>query len=250
MNRKISFVLYVVLAVVGLAILVMAVLSPSVGGAFSGMPIVIVLFLLAAAIAVSLIAFNPKKNAYSIGFYVLHVGIIMFLLGSFVFTVAGERVNLSLMEGDKPYYNQVSAGDEIIDLGINVRLENFTEELYDDGNPKYYEAVLGFYDGSEQFSKSITVNHPLYVGEWKIYLMGVSESESGASYVSFLFKKDGAEFLSTSGIILTIVGTFCMCILKPRDKVRYDGVTAADSPAASESRRGSQSAGSGKRGKK
>lgn len=239
MNRRISFVLYIVLAVVCAAILVMTMISPSVGGAFSGMPIVIVLFCLAAAILVSLVAFNPRKNAYSIGFYILHIGIVMFLVGSFVFTVSGQKLRVDLMEGDDIYYNRVPAGEEVIDLGFSVRLEDFTEELYDDGSPRYYEAVLGFYDGTDEFSEVVTVNHPLYVGDWKIYLMGVSESESGASYVSFLFKNDSVEFISTAGIILTIIGTFCMCLIKPRDKMSlYTAGEKKDSPEDKNSGKG------------
>ncbi|MBQ7365213.1 MAG: cytochrome c biogenesis protein ResB [Clostridia bacterium] len=250
MNKKIALVLYAALGIVSLVLLVMTVLaSAGVSNVWKGMPIVIVLFVFAIALLVSLIAFNPKKLWYSIGFYALHAGIVLFLVGTFVYTVSGTATNAAppsvssftatieyrmkqmgitddQIANMKGYYNQVSKTDEngtaeVIDLGFNFRIVDFVTEYYDEAQTsvKHYEATVGFLksDGTEE-KVSLTVNHPIYRNGWKIYLMNVSENQPfGYTEVQLLFKKDPTEFLSTSGIILTVIGTFMMCFLRPSE---------------------------------
>ena len=245
MNRKLSFVLYVLLFVVLTALLVMTVVaSAGVKGIWSGTPIVIVLSALGIAISVSVVAFNPKKTIYSIGFYVLHIGIVAFLVGMIGYSVAGVEtyaapVNTgsvtSVMEyrmhqmgytdrqisSLKGYNNRIGGSDgEVIDLGFNFRIIDFKTEYYDDGvSVKHYEATVEFLnseDGSVD-KISLTVNHPIYRNGWKIYLMDVGTNPNfGYQQVQLMFKKDPTEFLSVSGIILTIVGTFMMCLIRPK----------------------------------
>ncbi len=250
MNKKISLTLYVALAVVTAALLVMTILaSAGVDGVWSGMPVVIVLLVLGIAIAVSLIVFNPRRNFYSIGFYVLHLGIVLFLIGSFVYTVSGSEIYVSppnkssftdviryqmvqngytaeeVEEFASKFYNEVGSTKEdgtteIKSLGFNFRVADFKTEYYEDGKSvKYYEATLEFLENGETVEKSLSVNHPLYYGGWKIYLMDVGVNQPfGYQEVRLLFKKDPTEFLSTGGILLILAGTFMMCLIRPRDK--------------------------------
>ena len=239
------FVLYILLFVVLAALLVMTVIaSTGVHGVWSGTPIIIVLSALGIAIAVSVVAFNPKKTVYSIGFYVLHIGIVAFLVGMMGYSVAGVEtyaspVNTSsvtsVMEyrmhqmgyadrqisALKGYNNRIGGSDgEVIDLGFNFRIVDFKTEYYDDGvSVKHYEATVEFLnskDGSVD-RVSLTVNHPIYRNGWKIYLMDVGTNPTfGYQQVQLMFKKDPTEFLSMSGIVLTIIGTFMMCLIRPK----------------------------------
>lgn len=247
MNKKLSLVLYTSLAGISLVLLVMTILaSAGVGGVWSGMPIVIVLSLLGLAIAISLVAFNPRKNVYSIGFYVLHIGIVLFLAGSFVYTVSGTATNAAppsvssitptveyrmlqsglsadRIAGMKGYYNQVNKtdGSEVIDLGFNFRVIDMKTEYYEDGqNVKHYEATVEFLNSDGSVDQvSLTVNHPIYRNGWKIYLMSVNVNPVYEyQEVYLLLKKDPTEFLTTAGILLTILGTFMMCFIRPREK--------------------------------
>lgn len=254
MNKKISFPLYLALAVVSAAMLVMTILaSAGVKGVWNGMPVMIVLLVLGIAIAISLIAFNPRMNAYSIGFYLSHLGIVLFLIGSFVFTVGGSEIyvdvpnrgsftpvieHLMVQDGapegykDK-YYNEVgSTGEDGLPttkkLGFNFRVAAFKTETYEDGSVKHYEATLEFLENGQPVEKSLTVNHPLYYGDWKIYLMDVGVNERyGFQEVRLLFKRDPTEFLSTGGILLIIVGTLMICLIRPRDKTASGEEAAA-----------------------
>jgi len=242
-HRKLALVLYILLAIVLAALLVMTILaSAGVQGVWNGMPIVAVLSVFGVALAISVVAFNPKKNFYSIGFYVSHIGIILFLIGSLVYTVSGEVTNAAPpnvksftptieyqmkqqgidVDGMKGYYNQVGKGDgsgEIIDLGFNFRVADFKTELYENGQPKYYEATIEFLNTDNTVdTEKLTVNHPIYRGDFKIYLMDVGTNYYGFQEVQLMFKKDPTEFLSNAGIILILVGTFMICFIRPRDK--------------------------------
>lgn len=93
-NRHLALVLYILLAIVAAALFVMTILaSAGVQGVWNGMPTVAVLSLLGVALSVSVVAFNPRKSVYSIGFYLSHIGIVLFLVGSLVYAVSGEVTN-------------------------------------------------------------------------------------------------------------------------------------------------------------
>ena len=250
-NKHLALVLYILLAIVSAALLLMTILaSAGISDVWNGMPIIVVLSLFGVALAVSVVAFNPKKTFYSIGFYVLHIGIVLFFIGSLVYAVSGEVTNAAPPnvksittameyqmkqngESDrsiatlKGYYNQVGKADgsgEIIDLGFNFRIVDFKTELYEDGMPKHYEATVEFLnkDGTTEQEK-LTVNHPIYRGDWKIYLMDVGKNSIyGFQEIQLMFKKDPTETLSDAGIILIILGTFMMCFIRPRDKAQSE----------------------------
>lgn len=240
MRKKLGFVLYIVLAAVSMALFVMTVLaSAGVSGVWQGAPIVIVLTAFAILLAVALVAFNPRKNAYSIGFYVLHAGILFFLAGSLLYQALGHSVQVappnvaSLTPGVQAmlyangteipngYYNRIPGKDGAVeDLGFNFRVVDFETEYYDEEQTqvKHYEATLGILEAGEEVTKGLTVNHPLYYGGWKIYLMAVTADPTyGYERVQLLIKRDPGEILSTTGILLTIFGTFTMCFIRPRD---------------------------------
>ena len=251
MNKQLSHVLYVALALVLLALLVMTIVASTGGSAWGGTMTVVVLLLLGLAITISLVAFNPKKNTYTIGFYLAHLGIVAFLAGSMIYAAGGYSVTVAVPNGGsvtpmleyqmrqmgladdqiaslKGYYNQIP-GDQIdeatgqklaVDLGFHLRITDFVTEYYDEAqqNVKYYEATVEilYSDGQTQ-TQALAVNQTLRVNGWKLYLMDVGVDEVyGYEKVHVTFKRDPAEWLSTLGIILTILGTFLMCFGKAR----------------------------------
>lgn len=249
MNKKLSYVLYIILALVLVALCVMTVVASAGGKAWGGTMTFAVLFLLGLAITVTLVAFNPRKGAYSVGFYLAHLGIVAFLAGSLIYTVGGYSVTVAVPNGGsltpmleyqmmqmgltsdqitslKGYYNQIP-GEQIdemtgkklpVDLGFHLRITDFVTEYYDEAktNIKHYEATVELlYPDGKTETRSLSVNNPLRVRGWKLYLMDVGIDEVyGYEKVHVTFKRAPTEFLSTSGIILTILGTFLMCFGK------------------------------------
>ena len=251
MNKKLSYALYIILALVLVALCVMTVVASAGGSPWKGNTAVAVLFLLGLAITISLVAFNPRKGLYSIGFYLAHLGIVAFLAGSLIYTVGGYSVTVAVPNGGsltpmleyqmmqmgltsdqiaslKGYYNQIP-GEQIdemtgkklpVDLGFHLRITDFVTEYYDEAktNVKHYEATVELlYPDGKTETRSLSVNNTLRFRGWKLYLMDVGIDEVyGYEKVHVTFKRDPAEFLSTFGIIITIMGTFLMCFGKPR----------------------------------
>ena len=268
MNKQLSHALYIILALVFVALCVMTVIASTGEMAWGGTMTVVVLLLLGLAITISLVAFNPKKNAYTIGFYLAHLGIVAFLAGSMIYAAGGYSVTVAVPNGGsvtpmleyqmrqmgladdqiaslRGYYNQIP-GDQVdeatgqklpVDLGFHLRITDFVTEYYDDAqqNVKHYEATVEIlYPDGQTDTRALSVNHTLRVNGWKLYLMDVGVDEVyGYEKVHVTFKHDPTELLSTSGIIITILGTFLMCFGKPR---------------AAKGKRGQRPASAGKKG--
>ena len=249
MNKKVSFVLYILLCLIVAVLLVMTIIA-SAGRieVWNGLPVTIVLSVLGVAIAISVVVLRPKKNTYYVGFYILHIGIVMFLIGLAGYSIGGvdtyaSPVNVgsvtNVMEyrmlqmgytdrqisALKGYNNRIGGSDgEIIELGFNFRIVDFKTEYYDDGvSVKHYDATVEFLNSDDGTTEqvSLTVNRPIYRNGWKIYLMDVGTNQIfGYQQVQLMLKKDPTEFVSVAGILLTIIGTFMMCFLRPRPKER------------------------------
>lgn len=80
---------------------------------------------------------------------------------------------------------------------------------------KKYTAEVQLTQGNTVERKELTVNHPLRKNGVKIYLMSYNEAMGSAT---ILFKKDAGEFISLTGIVLTIAGAFMQCLIYPAIK--------------------------------
>ncbi len=315
-HPKLATVLYIILFGTALALLVMTVLdSAGVEGIWSGTPVVLVLTIMGIAVAAAFLAYNPCKPVYSLGFYILHIGIVVFLIGTLVYHISGDVAYVNLLNGEsvtptisyrlrqegyreeqilslkEGFYSQVYSSETgtITDLGFLFRVADFTTEYYpptysytaqdgtvitvseenvqtdstgklvccvlQDGvekeypvtqtmNVKHYQGTLAFSDDNIRVSKkTISVNHPVYHGDWKIYLMDAKPDTFylsanplvlyslygqtqayGAEVITLMLKKDPTEFLSVAGILLMIIGTWVMCFFRPRDRKNKDTV--------------------------
>lgn len=242
MQKKLSLVLYLTLAAVSLSFFIMTILASAENdGILHSVYMTTALTVFAVFLTVSIIAYNPRAVLSSIGFYITHAGVLFFLIGCLIYSLFGHSVIVAppnvasltpIVQGamyengeeiPNGYYNRIPGKNgDVAELGFNFRISDFVTEYYDDGvNVKHYEATLGILDGENEVKKSLTVNHPVYYRGWKIYLMSVTADPSyGYEEVQLMFKRDPGEILSTTGIILTVLGVFAMSFL--RKKARRD----------------------------
>lgn len=230
-----------------------------------------------------------KFHVRKVGFYLLHAGLVLTLIGCFMFFINGQSYQVTLPVDANNYYavTPTIEGGEKLDLLMDIKVMDAITEYYPptysvynvntqtgemeliesdlevvDGyldlgpyggtnmseaqlqaslssltnpstgavtyyyyitsttaiiqniTPSHYEAKIVLasaeyeeYYGSEDSPLSLTVNHPVRKGGWKIYLLAVSGSGEG-SYVTFLFKKDPGEIMTYIGMGLLIVGSF------------------------------------------
>jgi len=188
---------------------------------FGGFSTVLLLLFAALLLLAGLIMRKPAFNLRMLGYYLLHGGLLIFMLGCFIWYLNGQSVTVEIPIDGNSTYSQVQSSDgDLLQLGFYIGVSDFTAEQYsleEDGvsGPKYYEATLILKEGysDELHYEKLIVNKPVRKAEWKILLMGYDD-ESGA--VSLLLKKDNGEWLSLTGIWFTLIGAFLMCFIKKR----------------------------------
>lgn len=160
--------------------------------------------------------FLETPNFKKIGFYILHIGLLAFLLGNFMYLTKGASIPAEIPI-DNQSYSKIQREDQSwVNLGFSINIKEFFEEYYPHSQiTKWEEArVIVNHNGTTEH-KILAVNHTLRINGWKIYLMSHSVARNT---VLVVFKKDPGEFVSTTGLIMIMAGTFMLCLLKGRRK--------------------------------
>ena len=179
------------------------------------------------------------KLLYKIGFYVVHCGLVVLIIG-FVLTnltsmkCYGELTELDA-EGSLAPSVEFYEGDVLksrVDLTHSVGLKSITTEYYDSGQPRHYEAILVLVDKNTKETVkeiSVTVNHPVRIDGMKWYLMNASEDGESAT---LLVKSNPGEYVVIVGAVTLIIGTFVMCFSDGFSVKRlFDKPAGKDEPA-------------------
>ena len=162
------------------------------------------------------------KLLYKIGFYVLHGGLVILIIGFVLTNLASKEAAYELTAFDVrqeaitsvQFYGGDGDGkdDELLStvtLEKGIALKSITTENYENGQPKHYEAVIAFLDkntGKTADTAVLTVNHPLRYQGLKVYLMTADDDSVG-----LLIKSNPGEYVVIAGIVILTVGTFVMC---------------------------------------
>ena len=171
--------------------------------------------------------------AHKIGFYAMHLGAVLLIVGFIVTefaTVTNERTYADPTGGETTVqgdllrvgsdYDSLTVGQrQFVPFGSWFSLESVKFDRYEDGTPKYYEATIVMKDknsGLVTEEKVLTVNHPQYVGEYKIYLMNVTPALDGAV---LLIKYNPGEYPVLIGIAALVFGAFLSCFTGLRRRV-------------------------------
>ena len=77
---------------------------------------------------------------------------------------------------------------------------------------KKYKGELVFSKNGKSTEKSIKVNYPVNYCGWKIMLVSFNE-ESNIAVLKFKYNK--GEYLTSVGLVLTILSTFYVCLIQP-----------------------------------
>lgn len=231
---KLQKILYIGLFAVSVLMTLLTVIASVMGNAgteesvFADIWVVLILAAFVAIQVICLFTLKPKFTLYRAGFYLLHVGLVLFLAGSFIYYIAGDKLDVAVAVNPSATYGQIkrmsddSSQAEYVKLGFDMGIADFKVEKYEaeDGQPasdKYYEAFLMIVpDGTREVTNvPLSVNRPYRTAGWKIYLMGYDGTTG--STVNLMLKRDPAEFVSTAGLWMTIAGAVIMCLLRKRE---------------------------------
>lgn len=213
-----------VMAVVTFVMTIVTAIYATSGANLYQTPLTAVLLVIFALITVVCLCISTVKGRllYKIGFYVLHIGIVVAIIGFMVYGITGKKYDVNVL-CDGTYYSAIndmseSSDGEIVELDFYFRLDDTYSEYYldDDGNetknPKHYIAYLTvIQDDGEPETIELTVNDPVHIKGYKIYLMGMIDN-IGMEGATLLFKYNPAEYTILAGLVLIIAGTFIMCL--------------------------------------
>lgn len=105
-----------------------------------------------------------QKGIFSrLGAYLTHLSILVIMAGAIVGNVFGYKAYVNIAEGTSVTQVSTRDGSQRIDLGFEVRCDNFDVEFYPNSRrPMLYASDLVILkEGQEVYKKRITVNDPL-----------------------------------------------------------------------------------------
>ncbi len=105
-----------------------------------------------------------QKGIFSrLGAYLTHISILVIMVGAIVGNVFGYKAFVNIAEGTSVTQVSTRDGSQRIDLGFEVRCDNFDVEFYPGSQrPKLYASdLVVLKDGEEVYQKRISVNDPL-----------------------------------------------------------------------------------------
>lgn len=187
--QKLHFVSYLALTILSLLLAVAAVVAAVTGSIeiYTGGLAAVIFVIFAILQIVCLAVYQPALTPYKVGFYLLHIGLLILLAGLAAYELAGESltVQVPVSESGSSYSSVQDEDGESIDLGFAFKIKDFKVEKYESGNDKYYRADVVFTDTEtlRQSEDYLEVNRTRRKNGWKLYLMDYS---------------DGAKLLSTT----------------------------------------------------
>ena len=106
---------------------------------------------------------SGHKGAWSyFGVYVIHAGVLVIILGAVIGSLLGFDGYVNIPEGGSTGRIELRGGKGVMELGFDVKCDDFDVEFYDSGMPKLYRSDLSFLKGGEIRAKGVLmVNHPL-----------------------------------------------------------------------------------------
>ncbi len=187
---------------------------------------VFVLLLVFCAIQL-LCIFSRKFQWKRLGSYMLHLGIVLFLVGNGLYFLFGQKVYVDVPVDPNATYSTIKqVNGQPLHLGFELGIADFHVSKYPpDENgyeaDKFFVADLVIYEkgNPERQTYDLYVNGPHWQNGWKIYLMSYHQSTDGLQ-VSLLLKRNPGEWLTIAGLFMLLAGTFVVCFGKPRDTFR------------------------------
>ena len=106
--------------------------------------------------------FAEKGKLSRLGFYCIHLSILVILLGAMIGSFYGFRGNVNITEGETVDRVFVRSGQQARPLGFKVKLDKFSVSFYPTGAPQEFKSTVTILDGGKKvLTEPIRVNEPL-----------------------------------------------------------------------------------------
>lgn len=167
-------------------------------------------------------------KTYKIGFFVLHGGLAVLLIGFLLQSALSQSVTFVMnVDGSYPNSEQstvyIDSRDALkkMDLGVELSAVDMQVDRYENGMEKEYLLTLESRRGVGDFSPvrhELSINHPIRINGNKIYLMSYKEANPPEGYytdaVVLMAKYNPMEYTIILGMLTTLAGTVIMCLFR------------------------------------
>jgi cytochrome c biogenesis protein len=140
--------------------------------------------------------FAEKGRKTRMGVYIVHFSVVLLLIGALIGSIFGFEGFVNIPEGESVKTIHLRNAEKDMDLGFEIRCEDFNVSFYETGAPKEYRSRLNILEnGASVLSKDIIVNDPLRYKGINIYQ---------SSYGKVPFNMGALE---KEGVTVTFTGT-------------------------------------------
>ncbi len=106
--------------------------------------------------------FAEKGKLSRLGFYCIHLSILVILLGAMIGSFYGFRGYVNIAEGETVDRVFLRSGQQIEPLGFKVKLDGFSVSFYPTGAPREFKSTVTILEGGQKvLTEPIRVNEPL-----------------------------------------------------------------------------------------
>jgi len=106
--------------------------------------------------------FAEKGKLSRLGFYCIHLSILIILLGGMIGSFFGFRGYVNIVEGETADRVFLRSGQQVQPLGFKVKLDQFSVSFYPTGAPREFKSTVTILEGERKIlTEPILVNHPL-----------------------------------------------------------------------------------------
>lgn len=106
--------------------------------------------------------FAEKWRWTRLGVYIVHASVVILLIGGLLGSLFGFEGFVNIAEGEMTHTVLLRNSGKPIQLGFDIRCEDFDVSFYPSGMPKEYRSRLSIIEnGQTVLQKDILVNHPL-----------------------------------------------------------------------------------------
>jgi cytochrome c biogenesis protein len=151
-----------------------------------------------------------------LGVYIVHFSVVLLLIGGLIGSILGFEGYVNIPEGESAQSIQLSNSNQKLQLGFEVRCDDFNVDFYDTGAPKEFRSSLTiFKQGKAVMQKDIIVNDPLRYEGISFFQSSYGPMPPNEAILNFTSKATGMIYskraiLNTPLFIAEDLGTFVL----------------------------------------
>ena len=156
------------------------------------------------------VLFAEKGKASRLGFYCIHLSILVILLGALIGSFYGFRGYVNIVEGETVDRVVLRSGQRVLPLGFKIKLDQFSVSFYPTGAPQEFKSMVTILEGDRKVqTEPILVNHPLTYKGISFYQSsyGVESVEKAVLEVMERASRKGMTLSVQPGMKVEIPGT-------------------------------------------